>query len=428
MGHHEVVITGLGLITSLGKGVEVNWKMVAEGRSGLQPVSGPEGLEKPVFVGRVSDASLPDDIPPKILNQSKFLNRGGRLGFLAAREAYLSAAWAPSEPPARERSMYVASGDLTMVGYDFFYAALKEASGGTFRKLDHERFNKSAVEKVNPFYLLESLNNNPFSFLTAVFNFMGPGTSLASHSPSGSHALELAYRSVCSGRSKVSMAVGSGSWINEIPIFEMDGLGLLSHGKRGAASYRPLNARRDGFLPGEGGAALVLETLANAQSRGARIYGRVLGVGNTTLAKPRLKVPDKVTLRCMEEALREASCPPGDLGFICPHGSGTLKGDRAELESISELLGSACPDVPVWALKSHTGHMGAGSDLAEVILGLKAMNEGIVPGTLNFQFPEPAFSSLRLSEKSQPCTRPRFLSVSYGLGGQASAVLIGGKG
>jgi 3-oxoacyl-[acyl-carrier-protein] synthase II len=424
MEQHEVVITGLGLISSLGKSAEINWEEVLKGHTGLAPVPALDEIEKPIYGGQVKEASLPDDLSPKIMNQSKFLNRGGQLGFLAAQEAFQMAAWTESDPPPRERAMYVATGDMTMVGYDFFYSALKEATGGTFRNIDQIRLNKAAIEKVNPFYLLESLNNNPFSFLTAIFNFMGPGTSLASQSPSGSHALEMAYRSIRTGRSTVAMAVGSGSWINEVAFFELEGLGLLSRGRQGIQSYRPLNAKRDGFLPGEGGAALILESLAGARARGARIYGRILGVGNTTQASPRLNVPDQVTLKSMEEALKEGRCHPGDLGFICPHGSGTIKGDRSEMLSLSTLLGPACEDVPICALKAYTGHMGAASDLGEVILSLLALEQGLVPGTLHFETPEPAFSSLRISNQAQPCSKARFLSVSYGLGGQASAVLI----
>jgi 3-oxoacyl-[acyl-carrier-protein] synthase II len=401
-----------------------NWEEVSKGRSGLALAPGSAETGKPVYDGRVKEADLPEDISPKIFNQAKFLNRGGRLAFLAAREAFHMAQWSEMDPPPRERAMYVATGDMTMVGYDFFYTALKEATGGGFRNIDQIRLNKAAMEKVNPFYLLESLNNNPFSFLTAFFNFMGPGTSLASQSPTGSHALELAYRSILTGRSKVAMAIGSGSWVGDIPVFELEGLGLLSHGRKGIRSYRPFNAKRDGFLTGEGGAALVLETLADAQARGARIYGRIIGVGNTTQSPPRLNVPAQVTLKSMKEALKEGGCLPQDLGFICPHGSGTIKGDRSEMLSLSTFLGSSSKEVPICALKAYTGHMGAASDLGEVILCLLAMNQGLVPGTFNFETPEPSFSSLRISSQSQSCTQPRFLSVSYGLGGQASAVLI----
>lgn len=423
MDTRRVVVTGMGLVTPLGDGPAENWQAMKENRCGLKKYPGPAGEEKPLFLGKIEQAELPADLPPKLYSQSKFLNRGGLLGYLAARQASLSAAWPEDAAPAR-RSMYVATGDLTLVGYEFFYPAVKEAGAGHAPDLDLDKFNKASLEKVNPFYLLESLSNNPFSFLTAVFGFMGPGTCMAAHSPGGAQAMELAYRSILHGRAEVAMAVGCGSWTSEVPVFEMDGLGLLSRGRRGAASYRPLDARRDGFLPGEGGAALFLETEEAARRRGAKILARIDGTGNTTAALPRLRIAPRVTLRCMEAALAEAGCSPGTLGFICPHGSGTVKGDRSELESMKLLLENESASVPVCALKAYTGHMGAASDLGEMVAGILALQEGVVPATQNFEAAEPGFECLAISAGLQPCRYPRFLTVSYGLGGQASAILV----
>ncbi|HYA41151.1 MAG TPA: hypothetical protein VEF34_07595, partial [Syntrophobacteraceae bacterium] len=116
-----------------------------------------------------------------------------------------------------------------------------------------------------------------------------------------------------------------------------------------------------------------------------------------------------------------------DLGFICPHGSGTRKGDRSELNSIAQVLGARINSVPVCALKAYTGHMGAASDICEVILGIVAINQGIVPGTLNFSQTEAAFEAMRISAASRKTTGRNFLSVSYGIIGQCSSVLVEGR-
>jgi 3-oxoacyl-[acyl-carrier-protein] synthase II len=423
MDEQTVAITGMGLVTALGRGVGANWAAVEAGRTALATATNPDLPAWLQCVARVEGAALPEDIPTKLLSQSKFLNRGGVLAVLAALEAVAQAAPPEAVPPA-ERCLYVATGDHTQVGYEFLYPATKEASGGRFLEADAEKLNKATIEKVTPFYLLESLNNNPFSFLTALFSFMGPGTSFASLSPCGAQALEMCVRNVRHGRAKVALAVGSGSWVNEITLYELAHLGLLSKARRGPASFRPFDRRRDGFLPGEGAAALVLEPLEQARERGATVLGLVRGLGASTDAAPGLALPDRVAERSMAEALADAGWTAADLGFVCPHGSGTAKGDRAELRGVAGVLGDRRAGVPVCALKPYTGHMGAASDLAEVILGVRAAAAGVAPGTLHFEAADPEFGDVKISARPQPCARPRLLSVSYGLGGQSSAVTI----
>lgn len=423
MDGQTVAITGMGLITALGRGVGANWAAVEAGRTSLAPATDPD---KPAWLqcfARIEGAALPEDLPVKLLSQSKFLNRGGVLAVLAALEAVAQAAPPESIPPG-ERCIYVATGDHTQVGYEFLYPATKEASGGRWLEADAEKLNKATIEKVTPFFLLEALNNNPFSFLTALFNFMGPGTSIASLSPCGAQALEMCARNVRHGRAKVALAVGSGSWLNEITLYELANLGLLSKARRGPASFRPFDRRRDGFLPGEGAAALVLEPLEQARERGAAVLGLVCGVGASTDTAPGLALPDRVAARSLADALADAGWTAADLGFVCPHGSGTAKGDRAELRGVAATLGDRRAGVPVCALKPYTGHMGAASDLAEVILGVRAAAAGVVPGTLHFESADPEFDDMKISAGSQPCGRPRLLSVSYGLGGQSSAVAV----
>ena len=116
-----------------------------------------------------------------------------------------------------------------------------------------------------------------------------------------------------------------------------------------------------------------------------------------------------------------------DLAFICPHGSGTRKGDRSELNSIHAIFEAEGSSVPVCALKAYTGHMGAASDICEIILGIEAINAGLVPGTLNFSMTESAFEGLDISASTKEAVGRNFLSVSYGILGQCSSVLVEGR-
>jgi 3-oxoacyl-[acyl-carrier-protein] synthase II len=126
----------------------------------------------------------------------------------------------------------------------------------------------------------------------------------------------------------------------------------------------------------------------------------------------------------MGAALQDGGCTLSDLSFICPHGSGSQKGDRSELSAVGGLLGGMVREVPLTGLKPYTGHLGAASDIAEIILAIEATREQTVPATLNFRESEAQFRELSISGSHQPCKGDTFLSVSYGIGGQSSSVVI----
>ncbi|MHB8883154.1 MAG: beta-ketoacyl-[acyl-carrier-protein] synthase family protein [Thermodesulfovibrionales bacterium] len=426
MDRREVVITGMGLTTPLGSTVPENWANMKALKTGLAhyPKTGlPAFME---YLGKISRVSVPADIPPKIAGQMKFLSRGSLLGFIAAAEAAAQACYAAAAVAAGRRALYIASGDFTKVGYDFLYPAVKDASQHNWKELDHAKLNDAALSKVNPFFLLESLLNNLFSFLSAFLESMGPSTSVASLSPCGGYAIELACRSIRQNRADIAVAVGCGNWITEIPLYEIDGLGIASQCRDGVGSFRPFDRKRDGFMTGEGGAALVLEAAESAKKRGAPVFGRIRGLGNCIEFVPGrgLTVPPMVSRRCMEIAMADAGMGFNDLGFITPHGSGTQKGDASELMSIARVLEDSKAAVPVSGMKAYTGHLGAASDIAEVIMGIAASREHIVPATLNFSEPDRSLPGLNISGAHQSSGKACFLSTSYGVGGQSSSVVV----
>ncbi len=416
----------MGLKTPTGNSVTENWGNVKALKTGIAhyPNDGLPGFLQ--FMGKVKEAETDRDIPHKLLGQMKFLNRGSILGFNAARDALSSSGINITDIQPGRRALFVASGDTTKVGCDFMYPATKDGTHGKWHTIDPERLNRSTLDKVNPFFLLESINNNLFSFLSAYLEFMGPNTSLASHSPCGGNAVELAWRSIRQGKADAAMAAGCGNWITEIPLYEMEGLGLLSQCRDGISSYRPFDWRRDGFIPGEGGAALFLEASDIAEKRGATILGKIKGFGNSIeFSNNRgISVHSHVTLWSIASALNETSCDPGDLAFISPHGSGSQKGDRSELRSIMQVCGKGKHKIPICGMKPYTGHLGAASDLAQIIFSMKAAADQRVPATLNFKEVDPEFADLQIAGTHQGCTRTLFLSVSYGIGGQSSSVII----
>ncbi len=417
----------MGLVSPLGLNVTQNWENLKAKKTGIGHY--PTG-NRPAFaqyLGKVNGLTLPADVPGKLASQIRFLSQGSLLGLGAAREALAHAAPDLNCIPPGRRALYLASGDLTQVGYAFLYPAIAESTAGKFDHVDPERLNEATLARVNPFFLLESIANNLFSFLSAYLTFMGTNTSVASLSPCGAHALELAARSIQDGHADIAMAVACGSWVNEIPLLEMTGLGLLSRCRHGAASFRPLDRRRDGFIPGEGGGALVLESAESAHRRGAPIWASLRGFGNATATNDAdsWSVPERVSEQSMRAAIEEAGCDLLDLAFWCPHGSGTVKGDRSELHSVMAITSTHSEPPLVSALKAYTAHLGAASDLAELILGIQTLTHHFVPGTLNFQEADAEFAPLAIAAQHQPTSKRLFLSTSYGLLGQSSSVVVG---
>jgi len=166
----------------------------------------------------------------------------------------------------------------------------------------------------------------------------------------------------------------------------------------------------------------VLEGVEHAKRRGAAVLAIVEGVGSCA-ADEGPGAAHHATFRAAELALADAHRSASEIGFVLPHGSGTRKGDAAELASLTALLGEDAPRVPVCGVKPYTGHMGAASDVAELVLGVRAAASHTVPSTPNFEAAEPRFAGLSITRVQQRCAQARFVSLSYGFGGQASALV-----
>jgi 3-oxoacyl-(acyl-carrier-protein) synthase len=413
----SVVITGLGLLTPLGTNTDENLKGVLEGHTGIKK----QGDNGPIqYYGKITQCPRPE-VNSRLAGQFKFLNWGGQLALAASVEALRGHDLTTIAP--EERAFYMATGDLSNTGCEFMYPATRAARDQMTRTLDMSKLNKAALNKVNPFFLLDSIANNPFSFISAYFGLMGDNTTIASLSPCGTIALDLAVRSIRAKQSAIALIAASTTWINPLSLYEMDGLGLLSRCRHGVTSYRPLDRRRDGFIPSEGGSAMVIEPEESAISRGAPILGRVLACSSVCENPPErgMSVPITLTKRAIEAALLQSGTSVDELAFVCLHGSGSRKGDLSELRSIKETFFMA---VPLCALKPYTGHMGAASDLADIILSLKMLKMGLVPGTPNFTEADEGFTDLPITKGHTETNKKRFLCVSNGLGSQSVAVVV----
>src|SRR5215813_711445 len=426
MSEPVVAITGMGVISSLAPSLDGHWQRLLEGATGIRQVgeeSAPPALR---YAGRLEEVALPADTPPEVLKQGRLISPGSRYGLQAVDEAMRSSGLDLSQIDPSRRALYIGAADYSKAAYRDFYAACREGGVSAGGALDAERINRATLHTVDPFVLLVSLTNNLVAFVSRRYQLQGPITSLASHSPCGAQALDLACRSLVQNEADVAIVVGVCVWSRFVPQFDLDALGLLSQCRDGSRSFRPFDQRRDGFIAGDGAAALVLEPLGQARARGARVFGCVRGLASFTDGSDtrNLGVSVETTRRTITAALDEAGTRPDEIAFISPHGSGTRDGDRVELSAIAEFLGCNRAVTPISAMKPYTGHMGAASDIAEIALTLIALENELAPATLNFQAADAEFEAIDIVAQHRRIAVRHALSMSQGLGGQSLAIVV----
>jgi 3-oxoacyl-[acyl-carrier-protein] synthase II len=417
-------ITGVGAISSLASTMEQHWTRILRKETGIRALSGedlPRGLR---YAGRVDDDALPADTPSDVLKQGRLISPSSRLGLRAVDEAVRDSGLDLLAISPTRKALYIGSADYSKSGYGDFYPSLREA--GADRVIDPERVNRGSLHSVDPFFLLQALTNNLVAFVSRRYQLQGPNTTLASHSPCGLQALDLAVRSLLQDQADVAIVVGTCVWSRFISLFDLDALGLLSPCRAGWSSFRPFDGRRDGFIAGDGAAALVLERPEQARARGARVLGHVRSVASFTDVSETggLGVSIETVRRTVTTALDDAGLRPKDLAFISPHGNGTRKGDRIELSALTKILDADRAATPISGMKPYTGHLGAASDLAEIAIAITALTNGLAPATLNFRTPDAGFEQLDITTEHRPIRARHAVSMSQGFGGQSLAVAL----
>ena len=355
----DAAITGLGLVSPLGFGVATVADAIAAGREAGTRVGNdgdPPGTRRAALV---AEPWLVEPIPEAHAAQAKFLTASGQMAVTAVREALAEAGLPAGPTPDVRRGLYLAQMDWMAIEYADFRPVFMEATDGYARRWTAEGLNTATLHKLNPFYLLDTLNNNAYSFVTALLGWMGPGTSLSGPAGPGLLAVSMAARAIRRGDADAMLAVGAGRWTGPIARLEL--------AQRAAArpEVRPT-------LPGEGAAAVVLEPLAAARARGARVDAVVLGSGSGSGA------PDDplALVTAIKAALAEAGVPARDIAAATT--------SDAEVLELASRLGVGRRDDDTNMLygempREATGDMGPASDVADVVLNAYAHRLGDAP-------------------------------------------------
>ncbi|MFM8435790.1 MAG: beta-ketoacyl-[acyl-carrier-protein] synthase family protein [Planctomycetia bacterium] len=413
----DVVITGLGVVSPIGIGCEPFWNALAAGTSGIRTIDLFDSSSLSVrFGGQIPDFDPKVYVRPR--KSLKVMSREIQLGFAAADLALTDAGIAAGQvEPERFGVVF---------GNDMIYADLEDLEG-TYRRsakdgrFDFALWSEAIQEELHPLWLLKHLPNMTASHIAIAHDARGPNNSIVLGDVSSLLALAEAASMIERGGADVMLAGGTGCRLHPTALVAR-GDALLSHRADDfRRACRPFDRDRDGLVNGEGAAAIVLESRAHAERRGAEVLGRLVSWASRCEPKARREGLTGASLRqAIRAALTGAGLTPADIGHVNAHGVGTIDMDRAEARAIEAEVGQ----VPVTAPKSLFGHLGAGGGAVELAASVLGLGRGLVPATLNYDTPDPA-CPVNVVTGGPLVGRPgTALAVNLCSTGQAAAVVI----
>lgn len=402
----KIVVTGLGAVTPIGIGVENYWQGILDMKCGIQRISGFEDEELPITVaGEVKDFEPKDHMPAKLAKEtSRFI----QFAYVSAKEAI-------------EQSGIRIEEESDRVGI-----VMATALNGTADVADTQReYSVDGKKKVSPRFLPKILGNLGAAQIAISYGIHGPSFTVSTACSSGGDAICMAAMLLNAGEADVMLVAGGESAHCPIILSTLAQAKALSKNSDPKSACRPFDADRDGFVMGEGGGAVILETEEHAKARGAKILATLAGYGNNTdgyhVTAPK---PDgSGAVACMKSALKKAGMTPADIGYINTHGTSTPLGDPIEVTAIKTLFGSdAIP--PVSSTKGNTGHLMGAGGITEVIACIKAIETGILPPTLNYKTPDPQCDLDFIPEGPRKTDVNAAMSNALGFGGQNSSIIV----
>ena len=403
--HRRVVVTGLGILSPIGNTVEDAWTSCVEGKSGITTVD--IGLENnPVTIGgRLKNFDSNDFLDSKEVRRiDPFI----QYGIIAANQSIENSGILESDL------------DLTRVGVNF---------GAGIGGIDTIEKNKTLLEergykKVSPFFVPGSIVNMISGLVSIKHGFMGPNTSVVTACSTGNHCIGTAARSIAYGEADVMVAGGAEMASTPLSIAGFISARALSMNPDPQAASRPWDRDRDGFVLSDGAGSLVLEEYDHAKSRGAVIYAEIIGFGTSSDAHHMTAPPDdgRGAALAMINAIDDAEINRSEVDYINAHGTSTPLGDIAETIALKSVFGKSVPQIS--STKSMTGHTLGAAGAIESIFCIMAINEGIIPPTINLDNPDPLcdlnYTPLVSNEKKVSVA----MNNSFGFGGTNSTLVF----
>jgi len=415
----RIVITGLGLVTPLGSGVPHVWRRLIAGESGLGAIQSFDVSDIPAKIAGqvpVGEAASGHFDPDTCMSSAERRKVDPFIVFAmgAAKEAIEDSGWTPSADSDRERTG-------VMIGSGI--GGLQTIWEGTLTV--HER----GPRRLSPFFIPAALINLAAGQVSIRYGFKGPNHSVVTACSTGTHAIGDAARLIALGDADVMVAGGAEATVCRLGMAGFAAARALSthFNDTPAKASRPWDAARDGFVMGEGAGVVVVEELEHARARGARIYAEVIGYGLSGDAH-HVTAPAQDgngAYRAMSAALDRARLAPSDVDYVNAHGTSTPLGDIIELNAVKRLFGDHARSLSMSSTKSAIGHLLGAAGAAEAIFSIMAINDNVVPPTLNLDDPAPECDGMDLvphRAKERPVSVA--LSNSFGFGGTNASLLL----
>ncbi|MDO4831372.1 MAG: beta-ketoacyl-ACP synthase II [Clostridia bacterium] len=402
----KIVVTGMGAVTPVGIGVDAFWKNITAGVSGIDTIKTFDPSELAVQIaGEIKDFVPSDYLPKDLVRKTDpFM----QYAYIAAEEA-IKQSNLKIEPERTGITMGTAMSGVATTAFT------QDALSGASHK------------KVGPRFIPKILGNIAAANIAIDYNIQGPSFTVSTACSSGGDAINTACMCIQAGKADVMLAVGAESVLCPLVIYSLANAKALSRrNDTPQTASRPFDISRDGFVIGEGGGALVLETEEHALARGAKIFAEITGCGNTNDAY-HVTAPHpegRGAIACMKQAVADAGLSPSDIGYINAHGTATNKGDSVEVASIKAVFGENLPFVS--STKGATGHMMGAGGITETIACIKTIETGVIPPTINLNEVDPECDGIDFVANTAKNARIDYaMSNAFGFGGQNSSIIVG---
>jgi 3-oxoacyl-[acyl-carrier-protein] synthase II len=415
-GRPVVVVTGMGVVTSLGSGKTDNWTKLTAGESGIRTITRfpTDGLKTtmagtidfvPVEPFSSTDLSerLADIATEEAIAQSAIGSKGDFPGPLFLAVAPVEVEW----PQRQELGRAIGQSLQTDVNYD---AILRVSGGGRYTQY-HRRFLFGSVA----------------DHLAETFGTKGSPISLSTACASGASAIQLGVEAIRRGEADAALCVATDGSVNPEALVRFSLLSALStQNDPPQAAVRPFSKNRDGFVMAEGAGTLVLESYEAATARGAKILGIVAGCGELadSFHRTRSSPDGKPIIGCVRNALSDAGIVADQIDYINAHGTGTPENDKMEYLGISTVFGERAKQIPVSSNKSMVGHTLSAAGAVEAIFSLLTLEHQRIPPTINYDVPDPAIPFDVVPNKARDARVTAVMSNSFGFGGQNATLIL----
>ena len=420
---NRVVVTGIGCITPLGNSVDEVWQSLIEGKSGIGPISLFDASRFPTRIaGEVRNFDLADFVDSP--EQWEHTGRNTRFAIAAATQAVRDADLEGNGFDPTRFGVYLGSGEGQQ---DFFLFTDMMVDAWKDGELDLEAFTASGLRRMHPEVEREQEPNMTAGHLAALFGAEGPNLNCLTACAASSQAIGEAVEIIRRGDADLMLSGGTHSMIHPFGVTGFSLLTALSTNNDDPQSAsRPFDRERDGFILGEGAGIVVLEELGHARRRGRRIYGEIVGYGSTADA---FRVTDthpegRGAVASIRGAIKDAELNFDDIDYINAHGTSTVVNDKVETAAIRKAFDSQAYRIPISSIKSMMGHLIAAAGSVEVITCLKAIHDGVLPPTINYNNPDPECDLDYIPNAARESRIDRALSNSFGFGGQNISLVI----